>query len=46
LTGYINFNKYVSLGIEPGYYWYISTNKDESDNVGVWNIVGKLRFRF
>ena len=46
LTGYINLGKTISLGIEPSYFWYISTNKDESENVGVWNIMGKLKFRF
>lgn len=46
VIGYLNIGKFVSIGIEPAYYWYISTNKDESENVGVFNIVGKLRFRF
>lgn len=46
LTGYINLGRSVSLGIEPSYFWYISTNKNESENVGVWNIMGKLKFRF
>jgi len=46
MTGYINIGKTLSLGFEPAYFWYISTNKDESENVGVWNIMGKLKFRF
>lgn len=46
LTGYVNIGRSVSLGIEPSYFWYISTNKDESTNVGVWNIMGKLKFNF
>ena len=46
LTAYINLGDYVSLGIEPSYFWYMSTNKDESENVGVWNIMGKLKFKF
>jgi hypothetical protein len=45
-TGYLNFNSYLSIGIEPGFMWYISTNKDESKNVGVWSITGKLKLRF
>lgn len=45
-TGYLNFNSYLSIGIEPGFMWYISTNKDESKNVGVWSIVGKFKLRF
>ena len=46
LTGYINLGRTVSLGIEPSYFWYVSTNKDESTNVGVLNIMGKIKFRF
>jgi len=46
LSGYINLGRTFSLGIEPAYYWYISTNKEESTNVGVWNILCKLKFRF
>lgn len=46
VTGYINVSRNVSLGFEPSYMWYISTNKEDSDDFGVWNLMCKLRFRF
>jgi len=46
ISGYIKMSRNISLGIEPSYFWYISTNKDESTNVGVWNVMGKIKFNF
>ena len=46
LSGYVNLNRNISLGFEPSFMWYISTNKDKSENVGVWSLMGKIRFRF
>ena len=46
ISGYIKLTNNMSIGMEPSYFWYISTNKDESSNVGVWNVMGKLKFNF
>ena len=46
LTAYINLSRNVSLGFEPGFMWYVSTNLEKSHSVGVWNVQGKLKIRF
>lgn len=36
----------MQLGLEPSFSWYISTNKEESNSVGVFNILAKFRINF
>ena len=45
-TFYLNFSRNVSIGLEPSFMWYISTDLNRSHSVGVWNLQGKLKVRF
>lgn len=44
LNLYFKTSENFQLGIEPSFSWYISTNKDRSDNVGVFNIMAKFKW--
>ena len=46
LHAYIELIDDFYIGISPEFAWYISTNKDNSNNVGVINIFGKLKYNF
>ena len=46
LHAYVDLARNCQIGLSPEFAWYISTNKDNSNNVGVINIFGKVRFTF
>lgn len=46
INTYIDITNRLQVGVTPEFAWYISTNKDNSNNVGVINIFGKLKYNF
>ncbi len=46
INAYVNFARNWYIGIAPEFAWFISTNKNNSSNVGVVNIFGKLKYNF
>lgn len=46
LNTYVSFARGWNIGIGPELAWFISTNKDNSANVVVINIFGKIKYNF
>ena len=43
---YVDITRNCFIGISPEFAWYISTNKNDSENVGVINVFGKIKYNF
>ena len=46
VNAYVNIARGWHVGVGPEFAWYISTNKDNSANVAVINIFGKIKYNF
>ena len=46
INAYVNIGNNFYIGLCPEFAWYISTNKDNSSNVGVFNVFAKLKYNF
>lgn len=46
VSAYVDISSGFNIGLTPEFNWYISTNRDNSLNVGVVNIFAKLKYNF
>ena len=46
INAYVNIARGWYIGVGPEFACYISTNKDNSSNVGVINVFGKIKYNF